>query len=77
MSEPVFKQTNFSFYSEEAIAGRQAERFAGCLERIDDAVYRLSATGLKSEHAPDQVERIARAVECLRAELDFLADQPF
>ena len=51
MSE-YHKQTHFSFYSEEAVAGRQADRFAGCLERIDDAVYRLSAAGLESEHAP-------------------------
>ena len=75
MSE-YHKQTHFSFYSEEAVAGRQADRFAGCLERIDDAVYRLSVAGLESEHAPHQVERIALAVQCLQAELDFLAEQP-
>ena len=73
MSQP-HQQTHFSFYSEEAVAGRQADRIAGCLERIQDATFQLSCQGLNSETSPGELRRIALAVECLQAELDFMRE---
>lgn len=68
------EQTHFSFYSDEAVAGRQADRIAGSIERIQDATFQLSCQGLNPETSPDQLQRIALALECLRAELDFMAE---
>ena len=67
------EQTHFSFYTAEAVAGRQADRIAGSLERIHSAADQLSF-GLDPDTSPDQLQRIALALECLRAELDFIAD---
>ncbi len=63
------KQTTFSFYTEEAVAGRQADRIAGALERIHEAADHLSF-----DLEPHQLERLALAVECLQAELEFQND---
>ncbi len=72
MIDHTTEQTHFSFYSEEAVAGRQADRIAGALERIHDAADKLSF-GLDPKASPHQLQRIALALECLRAELDFMA----
>ena len=75
MIDHLTEQTHFSFYTEEAVAGRQADRIAGSLERIREAADQLSF-GLDPETSPHQLQRIKLAVECLEAELDFLAAQP-
>ena len=73
IARPHTEQTHFSFYTEEAVAGRRDERVAGCLERIRDAADQLSF-GLDPDSSPHQLQRIALSLECLQAELDFLSD---
>ncbi len=73
MSQP-HQQAHFSFYTDEAVAGRQAERVANALERIQDATFQLSCQGLNLKTSPNELRRIAGAIECLQAELDFMAD---
>jgi len=73
MTDLTSKQTHFSFYASEAIAGRQAERIADAIVSIHDAADQL-CFGLDPTRSPDQLKRIELSLRYLRAELDLLEE---